>query len=180
MLCDKWQFIQTGSEWMKNPRDIVSGLKQNNRFKCRRGIVSQWTFQVGLNVTVDEMWVDITSRHSVVCVLVRLCHCPTPCPSVCVSVSVYLCPWPCPSVSLSLSIFAPIRLCPFLCSVVSMSLSVFVRVHVHMWFFYPLYFIPFKNKIGIRTKHSYVDSFGHSFFIHTYYESTLGWGSLKL
>jgi hypothetical protein len=25
--------------------------------------VSQLTFQVGLNVTVDETWVDVTSRH---------------------------------------------------------------------------------------------------------------------
>jgi hypothetical protein len=49
--------------WMKNPWDIVSGFKQDNRLKCHRGIVSQWTFQVGLNVTVDETWVDITSRH---------------------------------------------------------------------------------------------------------------------
>ncbi len=49
--------------WMKNPGDVVSGLKHDNRFKCHRGIVSQWTFQVGLNVTVDERWVDVTSRH---------------------------------------------------------------------------------------------------------------------
>jgi hypothetical protein len=25
--------------------------------------MSLWTFQVGLNVTVDETWVDVTSRH---------------------------------------------------------------------------------------------------------------------
>jgi hypothetical protein len=25
--------------------------------------MSPWTFQVGLNVTVDETWVDVTSRH---------------------------------------------------------------------------------------------------------------------
>jgi hypothetical protein len=49
--------------WMKNPWDVVSGFKHDNRFKCHRGIVSQWTFQVGLNVTVDETWVDVTSRH---------------------------------------------------------------------------------------------------------------------
>jgi hypothetical protein len=49
--------------WMKNPWDVVSGFKDDNRLKCRRGMVSQWTFQVGLNVTVDEMWVDVTSRH---------------------------------------------------------------------------------------------------------------------
>jgi hypothetical protein len=41
----------------------VSGFKHDNRLKCHRGIVSQWTFQVGLNVTVDETWVDVTSRH---------------------------------------------------------------------------------------------------------------------
>ena len=41
----------------------MSGLKHNNRLKCHRGIVSQWTFQVGLNVTVDELWVDVMSRH---------------------------------------------------------------------------------------------------------------------
>jgi hypothetical protein len=41
----------------------VSGFKHDNRLKCHRGIVSQWTFQLGLNVTVDETWVDITSRH---------------------------------------------------------------------------------------------------------------------
>ncbi len=49
--------------WMKNPWDVVSGFKHDNRLKCHRGIVSQRTFQVGLNVTVDEMWVDVTSRH---------------------------------------------------------------------------------------------------------------------
>jgi hypothetical protein len=38
-------------------------FKHDNRLKCHRGIVSQWTFQVGLNVTVDETWVDVTSRH---------------------------------------------------------------------------------------------------------------------
>jgi hypothetical protein len=48
---------------MKNPWDIVSGFKHDNRLKCHRGIVSQWMFQVGLNVTVDETWVDVTSRH---------------------------------------------------------------------------------------------------------------------
>jgi hypothetical protein len=31
--------------------------------------VSQWTFQVGLNVTVDETWVDVTSRHLKNCIL---------------------------------------------------------------------------------------------------------------
>jgi hypothetical protein len=41
-------------------RDVVSGLKHNNRLNCHRGIVSQWMFQVGLNVTVDETWVDKT------------------------------------------------------------------------------------------------------------------------
>ncbi len=41
----------------------MSGLKHNNRLKCHRGIVSQWTFQVGLNVTVDKTRVDIMSRH---------------------------------------------------------------------------------------------------------------------
>ncbi len=30
---------------------LVSGFKHDNRLKCHRGIVSQWTFQVGLNVT---------------------------------------------------------------------------------------------------------------------------------
>jgi hypothetical protein len=25
--------------------------------------MSAWTFQVGLNVTVDDTWVDVTSRH---------------------------------------------------------------------------------------------------------------------
>jgi hypothetical protein len=25
--------------------------------------MSLWTFQVGLNVTVDKTWVDVTSRH---------------------------------------------------------------------------------------------------------------------
>ncbi len=49
--------------WMKNPWDVVSGFKHDNRLKCHRGIVSQWTFQLGLNVTVDETWVDVTSRH---------------------------------------------------------------------------------------------------------------------
>ncbi len=44
-------------------RDVVSGLKHNNRLKCHRGIVSQWMSQVGLNVMVDETWVDVTSRH---------------------------------------------------------------------------------------------------------------------
>jgi hypothetical protein len=48
---------------MKNPWDVVSGFKHDNRLKCHRGIVSQWTFQVGLKVTVDETWVDVTSRH---------------------------------------------------------------------------------------------------------------------
>jgi hypothetical protein len=43
---------------MKNPWDVVSGFKHDNRLKCHRGIVSQWTFQVGLNVTVDETWVE--------------------------------------------------------------------------------------------------------------------------
>ncbi len=52
--------------WMKNPGDVVSGLKHDNRLKCHRGIVSQWTFQVGLNVTVDETWVDVTSRHQLI------------------------------------------------------------------------------------------------------------------
>jgi hypothetical protein len=51
--------------WMKNPQDVVSGLKHDNRLKCHRGIVSQWTFQVGLNVTVDETWMDVTSRHHI-------------------------------------------------------------------------------------------------------------------
>jgi hypothetical protein len=46
-----------------NPWDVVSGFKHDNRLKCHRGIVSQWTFQVGLNVAVDETWVDVTSRH---------------------------------------------------------------------------------------------------------------------
>jgi hypothetical protein len=41
----------------------VSGFKHDNRLKCHRRIVSQWTLQVGLNVTVDETWVDVTSRH---------------------------------------------------------------------------------------------------------------------
>jgi hypothetical protein len=50
---------------MKNPWDVVSGFKHDNRLKCHRGIVSQWTFQVGLNVTVDETWVDVTSRHHI-------------------------------------------------------------------------------------------------------------------
>jgi hypothetical protein len=49
--------------WMKNPWVVVSGFKHDNRLKCHRGIVSQWTFQLGLNVTVDETWVDVTSRH---------------------------------------------------------------------------------------------------------------------
>ncbi len=49
--------------WKKNPWNVVSGFKHDNRLKCHRGIVSQWTFQVGLNVTVDETWVDVTSRH---------------------------------------------------------------------------------------------------------------------
>jgi hypothetical protein len=49
--------------WMKNSWDVVRGFKHDNRFKCHRGIVSWWTFQVGLNVTVDETWVDVTSRH---------------------------------------------------------------------------------------------------------------------
>jgi hypothetical protein len=47
---------------MKNPWGVVSGFKHDNRLKCHRGIVSQWTFQVGLNVTV-KTWVDVTSRH---------------------------------------------------------------------------------------------------------------------
>ncbi len=49
--------------WMKNPWDVVSGFKHDNGLKCHWGKVSQWTFQVGLNVTVDETWVDVTSRH---------------------------------------------------------------------------------------------------------------------
>jgi hypothetical protein len=49
--------------WTKNPRDVVSGFKHDNMLKCHRGIMSQWTFQLGLNVTVDETWVDVTSRH---------------------------------------------------------------------------------------------------------------------
>ncbi len=49
--------------WMKNPWDVVSGFKHDNGLKCHRGKVSQCTFQVGLNVTVDETWVDVTSRH---------------------------------------------------------------------------------------------------------------------
>ncbi len=49
--------------WMKNPWDVVSGFNHDNKLKCHRGIVSQWTFQVGLNVTVDETWGDVTSRH---------------------------------------------------------------------------------------------------------------------
>jgi hypothetical protein len=44
-------------------RDIVGGLKHNNRLKCHRGIVLQWTFQVDLNVMVDVTWVDVMSRH---------------------------------------------------------------------------------------------------------------------
>jgi hypothetical protein len=48
---------------MKNPWDVVSGFKHDNGLKCHWGKVSQWTFQVGLNVTVDETWVDVTSRH---------------------------------------------------------------------------------------------------------------------
>ncbi len=28
--------------------------------------MSPWTFQVGLNVTVDETWVDVTSRHRLI------------------------------------------------------------------------------------------------------------------
>jgi hypothetical protein len=31
--------------------------------KVSQGKMSPWTFQMGLNVTVDEMWVDVTSRH---------------------------------------------------------------------------------------------------------------------
>jgi hypothetical protein len=49
--------------WMKNPWVVVSGFKHDNRVKCHRGIVSQWMFQLGINVTVDETWVDVTSRH---------------------------------------------------------------------------------------------------------------------
>jgi hypothetical protein len=49
--------------WMKNPWDVVSGFKHDIGLKCHRGKVSQWTFQVGLNVTVDKTWVDVTSRH---------------------------------------------------------------------------------------------------------------------
>jgi hypothetical protein len=45
---------------MKNPWDVVSGFKHDNRLKCHRGRVSQWKFQVGLNVTVDETWMDET------------------------------------------------------------------------------------------------------------------------
>ncbi len=50
---------------MKNPWDVVSGFKHDNDngLKCHWGKVSQWTFQVGLNVTKDETWVDVTSRH---------------------------------------------------------------------------------------------------------------------
>ncbi len=44
-------------------RDVVSGLKHNNRLKCHRGIVSQWMSQVGLNVMAEKTWVDVTSRH---------------------------------------------------------------------------------------------------------------------
>jgi hypothetical protein len=25
--------------------------------------MSPWTFQVGLNITMDEMWADVMSRH---------------------------------------------------------------------------------------------------------------------
>ncbi len=50
---------------MKHPWDVVSRFKHDNRLKCHKEIVSQWTFQVGLNVTVDETWVDVTSRHRV-------------------------------------------------------------------------------------------------------------------
>jgi hypothetical protein len=60
--------------WMKNLWDVVSGFKHDNRLKCHRGIVSQWTFQVGLNVTVDEKWVDVTSRHLPRLVLVVYCN----------------------------------------------------------------------------------------------------------
>jgi hypothetical protein len=48
---------------MKNPWDVVSGFKHDIGLKCHMGKVSQWMFQVGLNVTVDETWVDVTSRH---------------------------------------------------------------------------------------------------------------------
>jgi hypothetical protein len=62
---------------MKNPWD-VSGFKHDNRLKCHRGIVSQWMFQVGLNVTVDETWVDVTSRHHLLhvylAVYIHRCH----------------------------------------------------------------------------------------------------------
>jgi hypothetical protein len=57
---------------VKNPRDDVSGLKNNNRLKCHRGIVSQWTFQVGLNVTVDKTWVDVMSTHLLYRFLIKL------------------------------------------------------------------------------------------------------------
>jgi hypothetical protein len=56
--------------WMKNPWDVVSGFKHDKGLKCHWGKVSQWTFQVGLNVTVDETWVDVTSRHLLVPVAV--------------------------------------------------------------------------------------------------------------
>jgi hypothetical protein len=49
--------------WMKNPWDVASGFKHDNGLKCHWGKVSQWMFQVGLNVRVDETWVDVTSRH---------------------------------------------------------------------------------------------------------------------
>ncbi len=49
---------------MKNPWDVVSGFKHDNRLKCHRGIVSQWMFQLGLNVTVDETWVDVKAPEA--------------------------------------------------------------------------------------------------------------------
>jgi hypothetical protein len=51
---------------MKNSQDVVSGFKHDNRFRCHLGIESHWKFQVGLNVAVDETWVDVTSRHRLV------------------------------------------------------------------------------------------------------------------
>ncbi len=61
--------------WIKNPWVIVSGFKHDNRLKCHRGIVSQWTFQLGLNVTVDETWVGVTSRHPIATVGRNACDC---------------------------------------------------------------------------------------------------------
>ncbi len=66
-----WHFAQKSVSkcpflrWTYNPtikRPNVHGSK------CHRGKMSPWTFQVGLNVTVDETWVDVTSRHPI-CVL---------------------------------------------------------------------------------------------------------------